>query len=550
MYLLMEKQHNRGQDGAGFASIKYDMQPGQRYISRVRSNKAQPIQHIFQKINVRIQEALDEAPQLLEKPDALKQAVPYVGEVMLGHVRYGTFGKNSLESVHPFLRQNNWMHRNLIVAGNFNMTNVYELFQNLVDPGQHPKAQADTVTVMEKIGHFLDDAVAKIYKKLKKEGFDKATASPQIAARLKIHKILKKAAKNWDGGYAMAGLLGHGDSFVLRDPAGIRPTYYYDDDEVVVVASNALLFKRCLIFLLRPFRNCPQEMPLSQKQGGTTIREIIAPLPKKACSFERIYFSRGSDAAIYNERKKLGELLFPSILKGINNDLVNSVFSFIPNTAETSFYGMISAAQIHVKKLLAQALTAAERPNAAEVEQLLLLKPRIEKIAIKDAKLRTFITEDASRDDLVAHVYDITYGVVKPTDNLVIIDDSIVRGTTLKKSILQMLDRLSPKKIIVVSSAPQIRYPDCYGIDMANLHDFIAFQAALALHKDQGDVQSLLDTIYAACKDSLNLPPEEVTNCVKALYAPFTDAMISDKIAALFKTDIKSELQIIFSAHS
>lgn len=547
MYLLMEKQHNRGQDGAGFASIKYDMQPGQRYISRVRSNKAQPIQHIFQKINVRIQEALDEAPQLLEKPDALKQAVPYVGEVMLGHVRYGTFGKNSLESVHPFLRQNNWMHRNLIVAGNFNMTNVHELFQNLVDLGQHPKAQADTVTVMEKIGHFLDDAVAKIYKKLKKEGFDKATASPQIAARLKIHKILKKAAKNWDGGYAMAGLLGHGDSFVLRDPAGIRPAYYYDDDEVVVVASERPAIQT--VFNI-PFEAI-QELPpgnaiITKKQGGTTIKEIIAPLPKKACSFERIYFSRGSDAAIYNERKKLGELLFPSILKGINNDLVNSVFSFIPNTAETSFYGMISAAQIHIKKLLAQALTAAERPNAAEVEQLLLLKPRIEKIAIKDAKLRTFITEDASRDDLVAHVYDITYGVVKPTDNLVIIDDSIVRGTTLKKSILKMLDRLSPKKIIVVSSAPQIRYPDCYGIDMANLHDFIAFQAALALHKDQGDVQPLLDTIYAACKESLNLPLEEVTNCVKALYAPFTDAMISDKIAALLKTDIKSELQIIF----
>jgi amidophosphoribosyltransferase len=439
------------------------------------------------------------------------------------------------------------MHRNLIVAGNFNMTNVHELFQNLVDLGQHPKAQADTVTVMEKIGHFLDAAVAKIYKSLKKEGFDKANASPQIAARLKIHKILKKAAKNWDGGYAMAGLLGHGDSFVLRDPNGIRPAYYYNDDELVVVASERPAIQT--VFNI-PYASIEELPPghaiITKKQGDTALKEIIAPKTKKACSFERIYFSRGSDAAIYNERKKLGELLFPAILKSIDDDLVNSVFSFIPNTAETSFYGMISAAQTHVKKLLAEALTASERPNPSEVEQLLLLKPRIEKIAIKDAKLRTFITEDASRDDLVAHVYDITYGVVKPTDNLVIIDDSIVRGTTLKKSILKMLDRLNPKKIIVVSSAPQIRYPDCYGIDMANLQDFIAFQAALALHKEQGGVQPLLDEIYADCQKSLTLPVEEVTNCVKALYAPFTDTMLSDKIADLLKSGIQSDLQIIF----
>ncbi|MGA1770688.1 MAG: amidophosphoribosyltransferase [Flavobacteriaceae bacterium] len=547
MYLMMEKQHNRGQDGAGFASIKFNMQPGQRYISRVRSNNQQPIQHIFDKINKRIRQATKVDPQILEQPDQLKEAVPYVGELMLGHVRYGTYGKNSLESVHPFLRQNNWMHRNLIVAGNFNMTNVNELFQNLVDLGQHPKERADTITVMEKIGHFLDDAVAKIYKTLKKEGFDKATASPQIAARLKMHKVLRKAAKNWDGGYAMAGLLGHGDSFVLRDPSGIRPAYYYNDDEVVVVASERPVIQT--VFNV-PFEQVKELDPghaiITKKQGNSIIKEIIPPREKKSCSFERIYFSRGSDFEIYTERKKLGQYLFPQILKSIDEDLENTVFSYIPNTAETSFYGMIGAAQAHAKKELTKALLSENRPDNEALERLINLKPRIEKIAIKDAKLRTFITEDSSRDDLVAHVYDVTYGVVKPTDNLVIIDDSIVRGTTLQKSILKMLDRLQPKKIIVVSSAPQIRYPDCYGIDMAKLQDFIAFQAALALHKDQGTIQEVLDTIYKNCQASVALPVTEVTNCVKALYAPFSDVEISHKIAALLDNEIRSEVEIIF----
>ena len=547
MYLMMEKQHNRGQDGAGFASIKFNMQPGQRYISRVRSNNQQPIQHIFDKINKRIRQATKVDSQILEHPDQLKEAISYVGELMLGHVRYGTYGKNSLESVHPFLRQNNWMHRNLIVAGNFNMTNVNELFQNLVDLGQHPKERADTITVMEKIGHFLDDAVAKIYKTLKKEGFDKATASPQIAARLKMHKVLRKAAKNWDGGYAMAGLLGHGDSFVLRDPSGIRPAYYYNDDEIVVVASERPVIQT--VFNV-PFEQVKELDPghaiITKKHGDSIIKEIIPPREKKSCSFERIYFSRGSDFEIYTERKKLGQYLFPHILKSIDEDLENTVFSYIPNTAETSFYGMIGAAQAHAKKELTKALLSENRPDNEALERLINLKPRIEKIAIKDAKLRTFITEDSSRDDLVAHVYDVTYGVVKPTDNLVIIDDSIVRGTTLQKSILKMLDRLQPKKIIVVSSAPQIRYPDCYGIDMAKLQDFIAFQAALALHKDQGTLQKVLDTIYKNCQASVALPVTEVTNCVKALYAPFSDVEISHKIAALLDHEIRSEVQIIF----
>ena len=547
MYLLMEKQHNRGQDGAGFASIKYDMKPGQRYISRVRSAEQQPIQDIFKTINGRIQKQIDLDPDLLSNPEKLKQDVPYVGELMLGHVRYGTFGKNNIESVHPFLRQNNWMHRNLIVAGNFNLTNVNELFDNLVDLGQHPKEMADTVTVMEKIGHFLDYAVAKIYKNLKREGYSKAEASPLIAERLKLSKILRKAAKNWDGGYAVAGLLGHGDSFVLRDPNGIRPVYYYNDDEIIVVTSERPVIQT--VFNV-PFESIQELEPgmavITKKSGDTEIKQILEPQLKRACSFERIYFSRGSDAEIYQERKDLGAALFPMVHKAIEGDLENSVFSFIPNTAETSFYGMIGAVQDHVRDLLTKSIKK-DSPDIKAITKMLGLKPRIEKIAIKDAKLRTFITEDKGRDDLVAHVYDITYGIIKNTDNLVIIDDSIVRGTTLQKSILQMLDRLGPKKIVVVSSAPQIRYPDCYGIDMAKLEEFIAFRAALSLHKDKGTYEATLKTVYENCKESLKDKSKVPLNYVKQIYDPFTDDQISIKIAQLLKNDnIKAEVNVIF----
>ena len=547
MYLLMEKQHNRGQDGAGFASIKYDMKPGQRYISRVRSAEQQPIQDIFNTINGRIQKQIDLDPDLLSNSEKLKQDVPYVGELMLGHVRYGTFGKNNIESVHPFLRQNNWMHRNLIVAGNFNLTNVNELFDNLVDLGQHPKEMADTVTVMEKIGHFLDYAVAKIYKKLKREGYSKAEASPLIAERLNLSKILRKAAKNWDGGYAVAGLLGHGDSFVLRDPNGIRPVYYYNDDEIIVVTSERPVIQT--VFNV-PFESIQELEPgmavITKKSGDTEIKQILEPQLKRACSFERIYFSRGSDAEIYQERKNLGAALFPMVHKAIEGDLENSVFSFIPNTAETSFYGMIGAVQDHVRDLLTKSIKK-DPPDIKAITKMLGLKPRIEKIAIKDAKLRTFITEDKGRDDLVAHVYDITYGIIKNTDNLVIIDDSIVRGTTLQKSILQMLDRLGPKKIVVVSSAPQIRYPDCYGIDMAKLEEFIAFRAALSLHKDKGTYEATLKTVYENCKESLKDRSKVPLNYVKQIYDPFTDDQISIKIAQLLKNDnIKAEVNVIF----
>ncbi len=548
MYLMMEKQHNRGQDGAGFASIKLDVKAGERYMSRVRSAAQQPIQDIFDQINDRINTTLREHPEYVDDVAAQKKHIPYIGEVLMGHVRYGTFGKNSIESVHPFLRQNNWMHRNLIVAGNFNMTNVHELFDNLVQLGQHPKEMADTVTVMEKIGHFLDSAVAKLYKQIKKEGYTKQQASPLIADRLKVHKILKKAAKNWDGGYVMAGLLGHGDAFVLRDPAGIRPVYHYQDDEVVVIASERPAIQTVFNVPYEEVRELdPGHAIIIKKNGNTSFKEILPPVERKACSFERIYFSRGSDKEIYQERKMLGKLLFPQILSSIENDIKNTVFSYIPNTAETSFYGMVKEAQNYLnKRKEEQILSIGSKITSEQLHEILEVRPRIEKVAIKDAKLRTFITQDSSRDDLVAHVYDISYGSVEKGDNLVIIDDSIVRGTTLKKSILRILDRLSPRKIIVVSSAPQIRYPDCYGIDMAKLEDFIAFKAALALHQERFTM-NLVDDIYDKCLQQVNNKDKDVVNYVKEFYAPFTADEISQKIGELLSPDdINAEVEIIY----
>ncbi|RRQ50165.1 amidophosphoribosyltransferase [Maribacter algicola] len=548
MYLMMEKQHNRGQDGAGFASIKLDVEAGQRYMSRVRSCQQQPIQDIFAQINERINKELKDHPEYENDVRLQKKNIPYIGELLLGHVRYGTFGKNSIESVHPFLRQNNWMHRNLIVAGNFNLTNVHELFDNLVQLGQHPKEMADTVTVMEKIGHFLDDAVAKLYKQIKKEGFSKQEASPIIAERLKVSKILKRAAKNFDGGFAMAGLLGHGDAFVLRDPAGIRPAYYYKDDEIVVVASERPAIQT--VFNV-PFEEVMELEPgnaiIVKKNGTTRIKQILEPRERKACSFERIYFSRGSDKEIYQERKMLGKLVFPQILKAIDHDLKNTVFSYIPNTAETSFFGMVKEAQNYLnKKKEEQILSIGANITSEELHEILEVRPRIEKVAIKDAKLRTFITQDDSRDDLVAHVYDISYGSVKQGDNLVIIDDSIVRGTTLKKSILKILDRLLPKKIIVVSSAPQIRYPDCYGIDMAKLEDFIAFRAALALH-EENNTWHIIEAVYKKCVEQVTTRDKDIINYVKEIYAPYSADQISKKIGELLSpSDIKAEVQIIY----
>jgi amidophosphoribosyltransferase len=548
MYLLMEKQHNRGQDGAGFASIKLDMEPGERYISRVRSNDPQPIQDVFAQINDRINMEMEQHPEYAEDVALQKAHIPYIGELFLGHVRYGTFGKNSIESVHPFLRQNNWMHRNLIVAGNFNMTNVTALFKSLVELGQHPKEMADTVTVMEKIGHFLDDEVTDLYFDCKNEGLNKREASPVIAERLNISRILKRASKGWDGGYAMAGMIGHGDAFVFRDPAGIRPAYFYEDDEVVVVASERPVIQTVFNVDFEKVQELqPGHALIIKKNGTVTEEEIITPTVKKACSFERIYFSRGSDAEIYQERKDLGKLILPAVLEAIESDTDNTVFSYIPNTAETSFYGMVEAAQDFLNQRKNQhILDNKDTLTKDTLQELLQVKIRTEKIAIKDAKLRTFITDDSSRDDLVAHVYDVTYGVIQPTDNLVIIDDSIVRGTTLKMSIIKMMDRLHPKRIVVVSSAPQIRYPDCYGIDMAKLEGLVAFQAAIALLKERNSYH-IVDEVYAKCKAQENMQDAEVLNFVTEIYAPFTDTEISDKIAQLLTTeDVNAEVKIIF----
>ena len=550
MYLLMEKQHNRGQDGAGFASIKLNVQPGERYISRIRSNQSQPIQDIFEQINQRINDEMKEHPEYADDVALQKRKIPYLGELFLGHVRYGTFGKNSIESVHPFLRQNNWMHRNLIVAGNFNMTNVNQLFNNLVELGQHPKEKADTVTIMEKIGHFLDSEVRKLYKKLKKEGYTKQQASPHIAEQLNVAKILKKSSKDWDGGYAMAGLMGHGDSFVLRDPSGIRPCYYYKDDEVVVVASERPVIQTVFNLNFEDIKELdPGHAIITKKNGNVSITKIIEHLERKACSFERIYFSRGSDAEIYKERKMLGRLLMPEVLKAINYDTINTVFSFIPNTAETSFYGMVEAAQDELSRQKNEAILAEKDTLTDErLQEILAHRLRTEKIAIKDVKLRTFITEDSSRDDLVAHVYDVTYGVIKKEDNLVIIDDSIVRGTTLKKSIIKMMDRLNPKQIVVVSSAPQIRYPDCYGIDMARLEDLVAFRAALELLKDDNNYK-LVEEVYEKCKQQVNLKDKDVQNFVKEIYEPFTDEQISAKISELLsEPTVEASVKVIYQS--
>jgi amidophosphoribosyltransferase len=547
MYLLMEKQHNRGQDGAGFASLKFNVSPGTRYISRVRSNQAQPIQDIFGQINERLNGMMQAHPDKKDDVAWQEENLPYLGNLFLGHVRYGTSGGNSIEHVHPFLRQSNWRHKNLIVAGNFNMTNSSQLMEELVSLGQHPKESTDTVTVMEKIGHFLDDQVEGLYQELKGT-VSKKDASPIIGEKLDLQAILKRAAKSFDGGYAMAGLLGHGDAFVLRDPAGIRPTFYYQDDEVLVVASERPAIQTVFDVPLEAVQELERGHALIVKKSGeVSVKPVLDQLPKKSCSFERIYFSRGSDADIYRERKMLGKLIFPEILKKIDNHISDTVFSYIPNTAETSFYGMSEAAEDFLNQQKINKMLKGKREiTAKELQSILSERARIEKIAIKDVKLRTFIADDNSRDDLVEHVYDITYGVVKPTDNLVIIDDSIVRGTTLKKSIIRILDRLNPKKIVIVSSAPQIRYPDCYGIDMAKIGDFIAFKAALELLKDS-DQYHIVTDVYKKCLKQRVKEDAGIENFVKEIYAPFTAEQISNKIAEMLKnSEVKAKVEVIF----
>ena len=551
MHLLMEKQHNRGQDGAGIANIKFDMEPGQRYISRTRSIAKSPIQDIFDQINGRFQQIQNENPENLKNIDYLKKHVGFTGELFLGHLRYGTFGRNSIESCHPFLRQNNWITRNLVIAGNFNLTNVDELFDVLVNVGQHPKEKSDTVTVLEKIGHFLDAENDELFQQYKQLGLDNLEVYNRISENLNLIKILQKASEDWDGGYAMAGLLGHGDAFVLRDPSGIRPAYWYEDDEICIVASERPVIQTAFNLKVENIKELKPGYALIIKKNGTVTEELInKPLSPKKCSFERIYFSRGSDSSIYNERKALGGLIVDKVLKVIDYDFDNSVFSFIPNTAEVSFYGLIKGLEEFLnEEKIKQIIALGDKPSSEDVSKIIKQRARIEKIAIKDAKLRTFITQDDSRDDLVAHVYDITYGSVRPLkDNLIIIDDSIVRGTTLKQSILRILDRLEPKKIVVVSSAPQIRYPDCYGIDMAKMGDFIAFEAAIQLLVDTKR-ENIIQDVYKKCLSQVNLPKEQVRNYVKEIYAPFTDEEISVKIAQLLTPiSMKSKVEIIYQS--
>ncbi len=550
LYLLMEKQHNRGQDGAGMASIKFDLQPGRKYIDRERSNTSTPIRDVFDTVNRGMAPYVNR-PDLLNDPIWAKENLPFAGELFLGHLRYGTFGNNSIDYVHPVMRANNWKSRTLVLAGNFNMTNVNELFQKLIDLGQHPRDYSDTVTVLEKIGHFLDEENQQLFRQYKNDGHPNIEISKLIAESLNLGKVLQAATKDFDGGYAMAGLVGHGDAFVVRDPWGIRPAYYYKDDEIVVVASERPVIQTVMNVgydAVQPIK--PGYALIMKRNGDVSHEEIRIPQTQRSCSFERIYFSRGTDADIYRERKKLGELLTPAILKAINGNYSNAVFSYIPNTAESAFFGMVKGMEDYIKldkksRIMAKGKSLTEK----DLDDIINTRLRAEKVAVKDVKLRTFITEDKSRDDLVGHVYDITYGTIRPgLDDLVIIDDSIVRGTTLKESILRILDRLQPTSIVVVSSSPQIRYPDCYGIDMARLGDLVAFRAAIELLRESGQ-ESVINTVYKQCKEQQNLPKEDIINYVKEIYRPFTDEQISQKIAELLTpAGINAKVKIVFQS--
>ncbi|HTN19847.1 MAG TPA: hypothetical protein VL125_05200 [Pelobium sp.] len=549
LYLLMEKQHNRGQDGAGIATIKLDIKPGNRYISRYRSMEKNAVQDIFSYVMKKFAAVEEQDPALLNDAQWLKENVSFTGEVLLGHLRYGTHGKNSVEACHPFLRQNNWKSRNLVIAGNFNMTNVDELLQQLYDLGQHPKERADTVTVLEKIGHFLDDENQYLFDKFKREGYDNAEISQLIGNHMDVNRILKKSARTWDGGYTIAGIFGHGDAFVMRDPAGIRPAFYYQDDEIFVATSERPALQTAFNIKIGQVKEIKPGHAMIIKKDGTVKEEIFRePVEKKACSFERIYFSRGSDADIYKERKELGNLLTETILKSVNYDIENTVFSYIPNTAEVAFYGLVEGLHKHTVKTQRDALiNSRNNLTDEELDRILRLTPRVEKLAIKDVKMRTFITQDADRSDMVAHVYDTTYGLVKrDVDSIVALDDSIVRGTTLKQSILRIFDRLGPVKIIIVSSAPQIRYPDCYGIDMSRMGEFVAFNAAITLLKERG-MENVITEVYEKCKAQADIPKEDVVNHVKAIYAPFKPEEISAKIAEIITPEeISAKVEVIY----
>jgi amidophosphoribosyltransferase len=551
MYLMMEKQHNRGQDGAGIAGIKLNVKPGNRYIFRQRSNQSNPIKEIFGLIYEDIDALLKTNREDFKNPDFIKATVPFACDIYLGHLRYGTYGNYNIDYVHPVSRENNYKSKNLVMAGNFNLTNVGEVFSSLVELGQNPVDFSDTVTILENIGHRLDEENERIFRKFKDEGYSKKEITPLIEKNLDVASILSKASRNWDGGYAMAGMVGHGDAFVMRDPAGIRPAFYYIDDEVVVVASERPVIQT--IFNVRTdnvLELPPASAIIIKSSGETTIEKIREETELRKCSFERIYFSRGTDKNIYRERKKLGELLTHPVLKSVSYDLDNTVFSYIPNTAESAFYGLIKGVEDYLNQAKVDHISSrGSYLTKEELEKIINQRPRVEKIAVKDAKLRTFISEDKGRDDLVGHVYDVTYGVIKRgVDNLVVIDDSIVRGTTLKKSIIRILDKLDPKKIVVVSSSPQLRYPDCYGIDMAKLGDFIAFRAAIELLKDTGR-EPEIRSVYDAAVSELTKPVDEMKNVVREIYKPFTTEEISSKIAEMLRSEeIKTKVEIVFQS--
>ena len=551
LHLLMQKQHNRGQDGAGMACVKFDLPPGKKYINRIRSNSATPIKTIFNKVYTRFEEISQYHPDRMNDVGWLKNNLDFTGELFLGHLRYGTYGGNNVKNLHPLKRANNWKTRNLLLAGNFNMTNNDELFQTLVELGQYPQETSDTITVLEKVGHFLDEENERLYHELKQQGVSKKEATKYLIEKLDILPIIRDSAKRWDGGYVIGGLLGHGDAFVMRDPAGIRPAFYYADDEVVVAASERPVIQTAFNVSINQVKELKPGHTLIIKKNGTVQNErFIDPLKKKACSFERIYFSRGSDKDIYLERKKLGSLLGDKVLKAIDYDLKNTVFSYIPNTASVAFQGLVESLEDFVSEQISEKVLHEQGNLTAERLSILFSnRPRVETIAVKDAKLRTFITADSHRDDLVAHIYDVTYGVVKNnTDTLVVLDDSIVRGTTLKQSIIRILDRLHPKNIIITSSAPQIRYPDCYGIDMARLEDFIAFRAAIQLLKESHQ-EHIINEVYVKCKAQENLPKEEITNHVKEIYKPFSAEQISEKIAALITSkEVKAKVSVIYQS--
>jgi len=551
LILLMEKQHNRGQDGAGAVNIKLGLDPGKKYIHRYRSNSSTPIKDVIDSINAGFLSAEKEDQEHLNNIEYVKENIPFTGELFLGHLRYGTYGENSIEYVHPVMRENNWRSRNLAIAGNFNLTNVDEQFDHLIELGQHPRDYSDTVTILEKLGHFLDRENEHIFRKYKDLGHTNYEISGFIAKEMSIKKILNESCKKWDGGYTIAGLIGHGDAFVVRDPWGIRPAFYYYDDEIAVATSERPVIQTTFNVPCESVKELqPGHALIIKRDGSISGEKIIKPFKKRSCSFERIYFSRGSDRDIYQERKKLGELLAPVILKAVDHDFKNTVFSFIPNTAETAFLGLVKGSLGYLlamkkKRLLELGNNITEK----DIDEIVFKVPRTEKVAVKDVKLRTFISEDTGREEMVSHVYDITYGSVrKHKDNLVVIDDSIVRGTTLKDSILSILGRLEPKKIIIVSSAPQIRYPDCYGIDMARLGDFIAFQAAIELLRETGR-EEIIDKVYEKCKNQKGLPKEKMKNYVKEIYRPFTAEEISGKISGILKSDnISMDLQIIYQS--